>query len=294
MLAERLGYGPEARLLIVNADDFGMCRSTNRAIAELLRQGAITSASLMTVCPWMLEAAAIARDHPEYDIGAHLTLTSEWDAYKWGPISQARSDGYADKFGRFPKDGSRIGLADSNDIRRECVAQIETALSLGVDLTHLDNHMVVLQGAFGASRDYTDLLVELASRYGLPLRLPRNPPKFLPHDEKWVRLADESGVVLPDYIEALPFFLADGEGYETVKWNLTETLRGLKPGVTELIFHPSAESEELKGITDTWPVRQMEFEVFFDPYIRRLLEESNIVCVRWRDLRDLQRGVARK
>jgi len=290
MLTERLGYCPDSRLLIINADDFGMCGSTNGAIVELLRAGAITSASLMTACPWMIGAAAIAREHPEYDVGAHLTLTSEWDQYKWGPVSSIGSGGFVDKFGHFPKDGSRIGLADPLDIRRECVAQIEAALSLGVDLTHLDNHMVVLQGAMGASRDYTDLLIDLAARYRLPLRLPRHPLPPIPHDEKWIRLADESGVVLPDYIEALPFILQEGEGYETVKWNVSEVLRGLKPGVTELIFHPSAESDELKGITNTWPVRQMEYEVFLDPYIQSLLEELNIVKISWRDLRDLQRA----
>ncbi|WP_405082939.1 polysaccharide deacetylase family protein [Paenibacillus chitinolyticus] len=291
MLAEKLGYRADERLLIVNADDFGMCGSTNRAIASLLEERAVTSTSLMVPCPWMMQAAAIASRHPEYDVGLHLTLTCEWDGYKWGPLTSAGVKRFfEDENGHFRKDNQSVARTDPELIKRECVAQIETALKLGVDLTHLDNHMASLHGAMGAGRHFVDLLIELCVRYKLPLRLPRHPFPMFPHDEALVELADSRGVVFPDYLEGLPFALEPGKDTDSVKTNAARLLRNLQPGVTELIFHPSFETEELKGITDTSPVRQKEYEVFRDPDIRRILAKENIKLIKWRDLRDLQRN----
>ncbi|MFS0838873.1 polysaccharide deacetylase family protein [Paenibacillus sp. 1P03SA] len=291
MLAEKLGYRADERILIINADDFGMCSSTNRAISSLLEEGVITSTSLMVPCPWMKQAAAIAGRHPEFDVGLHLTLTSEWEQYKWGPLTRAgEKRPFEDEYGHFRNDNRSVVLTDPELIERECTAQIETALKLGVDLTHLDNHMASLHGAMGADRHFVDLLIGLCVRYKLPLRLPRHPFPMFPHDEALIELADSRGVIFPDYLEGLPFAPEPGEDSNPVKTNAVRILRNLQPGVTELIFHPSLETDELKEITDTWPVRQKEYEVFRDPEIRQVMEEENIKLINWRNLRDLQRN----
>src|SRR4030095_12999596 len=85
-LLERLGYPPDAKLLIVHADDLGMAHSINRASIKGLESGLISSASIMIPCPWLPEIADYARKHPQADLGLHLTLTSEWTLYRWGPI----------------------------------------------------------------------------------------------------------------------------------------------------------------------------------------------------------------
>ena len=96
-LAERLGYGPEDRLLIVNCDDLGACHSANLGVYDALRAGVATSASLMVPCPWARHAAAGYRGD---DIGVHLTLNSEYDRYRWGPITHAPSPAAATPFGK--------------------------------------------------------------------------------------------------------------------------------------------------------------------------------------------------
>ena len=79
--AERLGYKADARVLIVNADDFGMCHDQNEGVMTGLKDGVFTSSTILVTCPWFEEAADFARKNPAADLGVHLTLTAEWDAY---------------------------------------------------------------------------------------------------------------------------------------------------------------------------------------------------------------------
>ncbi|MCW5761445.1 MAG: ChbG/HpnK family deacetylase [Phenylobacterium sp.] len=87
-LAERLGHGPDDKLLIVNCDDLGSSASANRAIADVVDRGLATSATLMVPCPWALDGAARAKGG---GIGVHLTLTCEYPAYRWRSLTGAAS-----------------------------------------------------------------------------------------------------------------------------------------------------------------------------------------------------------
>ena len=136
-LAERLGHGPDDRLVILNCDDLGYCQAANVGVYRALRDGLATSASLMVPCPWARDAAAAYRGD---DVGVHLTLNCELDRYRWGPITHAPS--LLDGDGGFPRTLTDLWEhADLDEVRRELRAQVERAILWGFDVSHLDSHM---------------------------------------------------------------------------------------------------------------------------------------------------------
>jgi predicted glycoside hydrolase/deacetylase ChbG (UPF0249 family) len=282
----QIGSSPDDRYVILHADDFGMCHATNQAIIQMLNEKAISSTTLMVNCPWSTEAAAAAVRNPGFDVGIHLTLTSEWDSYKWGPVGRKGNvDTLVNEFGLFPAEVGPVAQADPEQVRAEVFAQMETALRMGIDPTHVDNHM-------GACHFFMDIYLEVAAAYRLPFRFMEQP--WGPVDDKGVKqiaeLAKQQGVLYPDEVIALPFWYEQGEGYEDAKRNAIAVLKGLKPGVTEVLFHPSLDTDELKGITDTWPFRRYEYDLFRDPDIQAAIRSEGLKVIGWRELRDIQRG----
>ncbi|MEF2966414.1 polysaccharide deacetylase family protein [Paenibacillus sp. M1] len=296
-LGERLGFAPEARLLIVNADDFGMCHAANEAILSLLQERAVSSATMMMPCGWAKEAALWSAANPEHDIGVHLTFTSEWTGYKWGPVTRAGDvRTLVTQEGYFPADcASFEPRADRDQVRQEIVGQIEMARSMGVDPTHLDNHMGSLYGLV-TGRHFLDVVLEVCVRYGLPFRVPRylpemdNVPAEAAETARHVaEMADRMGVVILDYLLGLPFGKQPGETYESYKRDMIAALRSLKPGVSEIIIHPAFANEELRSIHHEGEKRQWDFELFRDPEVREVLLQEGIRFIRWKELRELQR-----
>ncbi len=296
-LNEALGYNSHDKLLIVNADDFGMCEAVNSGIQQLFAEHAISSATVMMPCGWAKHAVQWSSAHPQYDVGVHLTFTSEWQGYKWGPVNRSGSVlSLVTEEGYFPQDcASFERRAEAIEVREEMVGQIDLAMRMGLDPTHLDNHMGSLYG-LAAGRDFLELVFEVCAAYRLPFRMPRYLDGSLDVPEQAQRIAaqratqaDAKGVVILDYLLGLPFELGDSETYESFRDSMAALLLNLKPGVTELIIHPSRITEELQAINPHWKKRGMEFEIFRDPAIRRLLEAENIRLIRWADLRDLQR-----
>src|SRR5882724_4155051 len=168
-LAERLGYQPTDKLLIVNGDDSGMCHAANLGTIECLEKGLMRSATIMVPCPWFPEIAAYAKAHPEKDFGIHLCHTSEWGRYRWGPVAdRSKVPGLVDSLGYLWREVPEVyAHATPDQALIEGRAQIQRALAAGVDVTHLDSHMGTLQ----YDPRYLQMYVQLAVEFDLPLRM---------------------------------------------------------------------------------------------------------------------------
>ena len=170
-LAERLGYAADAKLLIVHADDLGMSHSVNLATIKGFESGLVNSGSIMVPCPWFSEIAAYARANPQADLGLHLTLTSEWTSFRWGPVtSKDRVSSLLDKNGYFHlTEVDAATKADVKEVEAEIRAQVERARAFGIQPTHLDSHM----GTLYQSKELFEVFLKVAREYKLPVRVAR-------------------------------------------------------------------------------------------------------------------------
>ncbi|MDQ1475412.1 MAG: hypothetical protein QOE62_641 [Actinomycetota bacterium] len=271
-LAERLGYPAEAKLLIVNCDDLGSTRSANIAVYEALRDGLATSATLMVPCPWARDAAAMYRGD---DIGVHLTLNSEWETYRWGPITHSPS--LLDGDGGFPRTVEDVwDHADLDEVRKECRAQLERAIYWGFDASHIDSHMGTMQ----LRPEFFDIYLEMAVDFQLPLRMAGASAERLV-GFPYRRLAEEEGVVFPDH------FVYTSVGSRR---SIEKALFDLRPGVTEVYLHPGIDTDELRASHPDWSNRVEDHAYLTsDPSFRDLIERAEVILIGYRELRELQR-----
>ena len=277
-LVQRLGYPPDAKLLIIHADDLAVAHSQDMASFEALNRGAVSSASIMVPCPWLTEVADYAKAHPEADLGLHLTLTSEWKTYKWGPIaprdqvpSLLDPQGYL-----FSTAEEAVRHIKPEEAEREVRAQVETALKMGIRPTHLDSHM----GTLFTKPALMAVLINVAHEYHLPflvLKIPGVPPDMY-------SALKPTDVILDRVFMASPPIKPDA-------WldYYTHILRTLPPGVSELIVHLAHDDAEMQAVTVGHPDygsawRQRDFEVMTSPQFRKALEENHVVLTNWRKL----------
>jgi predicted glycoside hydrolase/deacetylase ChbG (UPF0249 family) len=282
-LSERLGYKTSDRLLIINGDDVGMCHTANLATIDCLEHGLMTSATIMVPCPWFPEIARYAKSHPEKDFGIHLVQTSEWQTYRWGPVTSRTSvPGLIDPNGYLWHETPDVYKhATPAEAESEARAQIKMALAAGIDVTHLDSHMGVMQYDHRFFASY----VKLGKEFKLPLRM-GDPEQFKQAGRLELReQTAATGIVFPDH------FVHETKRHgEADKAFWLRVLAGLKPGVTELYFHAGMRTDELKAITNSWETRSTEHDLFTtDPDIRKCLEDHHIIRIGYRALRDLQR-----
>ena len=288
-LAERLGYQPTDKLLIVNGDDAGMCHAANLGTIECLEKGSMRSATIMVPCPWFLEIAAYAKAHPEKDFGIHLCHTSEWGKYRWGPVAdRSKVPGLVDSLGYLWREVPEVyAHATPEQALIEGRAQIQRALAAGVDVTHLDSHMGTLQ----YDPRYLQMYLQLAVEFQLPLRMASQETMARNgHPELREQFAAK-GIVFTDY------FVHDESKQEEAKgvkpfW--MGIVKNLKPGVTELYIHAALAGDELKAITGSWKTRSAQYELFaHDEEMKQLIADQKIILIGYRALRDLQRGEAK-
>jgi predicted glycoside hydrolase/deacetylase ChbG (UPF0249 family) len=277
-IAQRLGYPADAKLLILHADDLAVSHSVNAASLAALDTNAVTSASVMVPCAWLTEVAAYAKSHPDADLGLHLTLTSEWKTYRWGPVESTDKvssllavDGYL-----WPATESAAQNIKPEEAEREIRAQIQRAIVLGIRPTHLDSHM----GALFATPQLFSVFVKVAHDYKLPFLA----VKVTDERSRLLSLLSEQDIVLDSLVMADPSVTPG-----TWEKFYASAIKNLKPGLTEIIVHLGHDDAELQAVTFGHPEygaawRQRDFDVVTSSAFKKLLEENHVVLVRWRDL----------
>jgi predicted glycoside hydrolase/deacetylase ChbG (UPF0249 family) len=271
------------RYLIIHADDAGMSHSVNRATIEAMERGAVTSASLMVPCAWFPEIARYAAEHPEKDFGVHLTLTSEWRNYRWGPVaprervaSLVDADGYLWRTTKLV-----VEHVKANEAEIEWRAQIERACRYGVRISHIDSHMDV-----GVCRpDLAEVYADLAAEYHLPalfVRPESDPPAGY---ARAARLAEARHLAMLDSLH--PFYFRGS--HESRKTLYLDTLRTLEPGVSQIIVHCGYDDDELRAITPSISIRDSDRRIFTDPEVSTAIQDYGIETITWRQFLALPR-----
>lgn len=272
-LTERLGHGPDAKLVIVSCDDLGLSHASNLGVYQSLRDGAATSASLMVPCAWARDAASRYRGE---DVGVHLTLTAEHDRYRWGPITQSPS--LLDGDGGFPRTNvDAWEHADPDEVRRECRSQIERAILWGFDVSHLDSHMKILQ----LRPELFDVYLDLAVEYRLPFRL-SDASTQRAIGFPFRSLAAEEGILFPDRfidVSAPPS-----------RAPIDAAIAELEPGVTEIHVQPAVDTPEVRAITDHWADWVDDLEFVTDGTLASMIDAAGATTIGYRELRDAQRA----
>ena len=269
-----LGYPDDARLLLVNADDFGMCHAVNEAIIRSLEEGIVGSCSVMVPCPWALHALAWLQEAPEVPFGVHLTSVSEQPIYRWGPITcPTEVPSLVDDSGYFYPE-SRIDefldQVDVAELEREYRAQIEHVLDVGLQPTHLDSHC----GIHTRREEIFEMTLGLAREYCVALRASSRP---------FIEKMRRRGYPTNDH-ELMDSYDLDTVGKAA---RYARMLRALPVGLSEWALHPGVGNAELRAAVPSWQVRQTDFDFVVSQGAWTILQEEGITLVDYRALRAL-------
>ena len=292
------------KYLIVNADDYGMCHAANEAVAELFEGGWLKSSTIMMPCPAAKEAVDFSIAHPEYAIGVHLTLTSEWGEYRWKPLTGGKS--LIDEDGYMWHESDQVEKnATYEDIEREIRAQIDLAHEMGMRPSHIDNHMGSLYGHYTGRLGLSKLALRVCGEYSYAYRLYTKADKRIcPNGTPYPLYAavpllsnawgKKYGVVIPDYLLFPDWNDAMRESYEVYRDTILKIWTDIpENGVTETFIHPSVECDELKAITGRWEDRVWEYQLMKDPYVHEYLKKNDVVLINYRQLCAMKGGKVR-
>lgn len=270
-----LGYADDARLLIINADDFGMCHAINAGIFLAIQEGIVRSTTLMVPCPWALYAMRLLIDNPDVAFGVHLTVICDSLNYRWKPLTSADKvlslldeTGYFFGNTRIPE---FVAQARLDEVEMEFRAQIETVLAAKLRPTHLDWHCL----HSGGREDIFDMTVGLGKEYGLALRVAGQP---------WIEKTQRLGLPSTDYD------LLDSFRLKTIDKSAqyAQMLRELPAGLAEWAVHPGLDTPELFTIEPgDERVRQTDYDFLTSPMARQIIAQEGIILLDYRPLQKL-------
>jgi chitin disaccharide deacetylase len=289
---KKLDYSDNDRLVIIHTDDIGMCHASVQAFKDLWAFGTITSGAVMVPCPWFPAVAQMCRESPAIDMGVHATLNSEWEAYRWSPLStRDPASGLLDADGYFHQWHQAVyDNAKPEAVEKEVNAQIDRALAAGIDATHVDSHMGTIMSPL-----FIQSYVQAGASRLLPNLLPRMDAQGIEMTgvsaEEMVAYApvieqlERMGLIMMDGLLAMPLDQPDGE-MEIAK----ELLGNLPVGITHFILHPSIDTAELRALAPDWESRVANYNVFMSDELKKFIEREEIKLIGYRAIRDALRN----
>ena len=285
--AEKLGWPAGKKVMILHADDIGMCPEANIAAEKMLTEGVIQSAAVMIPCPNAKEAITWAKEHPSMDIGLHLTLTSEWQTYRWGTVTPAAEvPGLLDEDHKMWHEVPQVvEHASAEEVEKEIRSQIEQSIAWGYRPDHIDTHM----GTLYADPSYVKVFIKVAEEYGIPANIiDISKPEVLaefkrqgyPLDDSVIKMVEDYTLPKLDFFSSAP----KADTYEEKIANFKALVNSMPPGLTEIIFHPSVLTDNLKTITNSWQQRAWEAEMFSDPDLIQFFKDQGIIFTNWPEI----------
>jgi len=306
--AEKLGYPKGAKVVILHVDDAGMSYDSNEGVFKATGQGVANSTSVMMPCPWVPGFVHYLKQHPQLDAGLHLTLTSEWKDYRWGPLAGKDAvPGLVDEEGAmWPNVEDVVKHATPDEVEKEILAQLARARTMGFTPTHLDSHMGTLFGSPAFLQRY----MKVGMENHIPVMLPGGHDKVIQAEmnapKQMIEQMQQAGKQL--WAAGLP--VLDDLNNETYNWPIPDsvknddaklqrfktdkyiaTLKQLQPGVTMVIMHCTAPTEVFKYISGSGPVRNGDLLTMINPVFKKALEDQHIILTTWRELMERRQKV---
>lgn len=298
--AERLGFPAGKKVIIFHVDDAGMSYDSNQGTIQAISTGVATSTSVMMPCGWVPAFFQYLKQHPETDAGVHLTLTSEWDGYRWQPlVGKSTAPGLYDEQGSFWRSVALVtGHATPDEVEAEIKAQIARFRAFGLEPTHIDSHMGTL-----FQPKFLPKYVQVGIAEKIPVMFPAGHNTLISQS---LKAADAQmqlmrGIGQNLWNAGLP--VLDDLHADSYGWNLPagekatdEALRKLKtgryiellkaaqPGLTMIICHATAPTEVFDQISGSTATRKGDLLAMTDPELRRFIEKEGIVLTTWREV----------
>lgn len=299
--AERLGFPKDARVIILHMDDAGMSLSSNRGIEKVFGHGVANSTSVMMPCPWVPQIVRYIEAHPGIDAGLHLTLTSEWKNYRWGPLAGAAVvPGLTDSTGSlWPDVPDVIKHASADEVDKEIRAQLSRAEKMGFHPTHLDSHM----GTLFFNPAFLQKYIQLGIEKQIPIMFPGGKDTYIAEQMNFTQeqVAYFQNIGKSVWAGGLPV-LDDLHNYSydwnppadiakndaaLTKWRVAlyeKTMSKLKPGVTMVIMHCTDPSAIFSEITDSGAKRKADMLAMLDPGFKKFLKDNHFILTTWHEL----------
>jgi predicted glycoside hydrolase/deacetylase ChbG (UPF0249 family) len=299
--AEMLGFPKGAKVLILHVDDVGMSYDSNMGAIKATEDGVATSMSVMMPCPWVPEFLHYLKTHPKTDAGLHLTLTSEWREYRWGPVAgKPAVPGLVDLEGALWHGVDEVAKhASAAELAREIRCQLDKARTMGFEPTHLDTHM----GTVFATREFLEEYLKLGMEQHIPVMFPGGHDSMISKEPSGLTMEQTTAIGKRLWAAGLPVLddlhnvsyefhypkdlgLTDQQLQGRAVRQYIASFAQLQPGVTMVIMHCTATSEIFRHISDSGNTRRGDLLAMLSPELRKYLSDNGIILTTWRELKE--------